>query len=261
MSGSFANTIVDTADGEAFTVGTGLSDFDHERDDHRWFQRAAEFYPAATIGTTKKPSVMIIGDSLSAGVTDAAGYQGDVGIIARSIGLNFGYISSSVPGDRVQCLASTYTKRLSLAAYVTSVIFQLGVNDLSAGFTAANMQGWMSTVWSAFANSTRKTFQTTITPTSTSTDAFATLTNQTPASSDSVRKTVNQFIRSCPNPLAGMFPMADVYEPYRDAGKWNIVPASTSCILPITPDGVHPSVAAYDYPERANIIPKVALSR
>jgi len=111
-------------------------------------------------------------------------------------------------------------------------------------------------------------FQTTITPSTTSTDSFATLANQTAALSFSTagngtREQLNDWlrdggpirdgvaaaigapdaIRSSHNahPLSGVLEMADTVESSRNSGKWKV----DGTALKWTGDGIHPSNYAY----------------
>jgi lysophospholipase L1-like esterase len=79
-------------------------------------------------------------------------------------------------------------------------------------------------------------FQNTITPSTTSTDSWATTGNQTPESSNAVRVQVNDWIRTVPSPLSGYFEIADLAETARNSGIWK---------AGYTSDGLHPNATGH----------------
>jgi hypothetical protein len=258
--GSYSNSIVDVTNGEALAAGGAVTDMTMGGTIVDGFSGQINIYPAAIIGNTTKPSVMVLGDSVALGVTDAVDYQGDTGTVARTLGSYFGYINASVGGERAQNVAASYTNRLALAAYVSSVVVSLGVNDIfAAGSTASATQGYLSTIWAAFASASRKVFQTTLTPITTGT--WSTLSGQTLASGSSNRGPVNAFIRARPAPLSGAFAVTDVYEPWRNAATWDIKTSNTTTLVAMTPDGIHPASYAYGLVEKSGVIQLSAFAR
>lgn len=151
--------------------------------------------------------------------------------------------------------------------YATHAIVEYGTNDLgqpyaggatpNAAATLATYKARLLNLWGLFSNSGLKTYQTTLTPGSTSTDGYATLANQTPQTYNPIRVLANDWFRdgapltgSVPadtgstdptvvrvgqpgHPLKGIVEVADSVESSRNSGKWK----SPN----YTDDGSHPT--------------------
>lgn len=228
-------------------------------------------WPLALIGRTSGKACAIIADSLGEGVGDVSDSSDHVGLLARLIGPVRPYINLSQSGDRLELFLQSATKRLELLAYVRSVIFALGVNDIGAGRSLNQIKADLIAVWGRAKGelaSGGRVFQTTITPSTTSTDSFATLANQTAAGSFSTagngtREQLNDWLRDgapikdglaaaiaapdairsghAAHPLFGVLEMADTVESSRNSGKWKI----DGTAFKWTGDGIHPSNFAY----------------
>lgn len=195
-------------------------------------QAGRYFGPAAIISNTSCASVFLLGDSRINGQNDTADATGDVGQLARSIGREFGYINVGIPGDRASAVATGYAKRLDLSKYCSHVVSNLGTNDLFQGNSAATIQGNIQTIATAFARAGRSVYWATITPSTTSTDSWATTANQTVKTSEANRVAVNNWLRTGGIPyLLGHFECADPVETARDSGVWK-APGRTT-------DGTH----------------------
>jgi lysophospholipase L1-like esterase len=162
------------------------------------------------------------------------------GTLARDVGL---------PG------AAPKTKQW-LDGYTHAVVM-LGINDVNqSNISASQVADNLALVWRRAATRGLKVWGCTITPNSTSTDAWATVGNQTPGTYEAKRLTVNAWIRagapldptaltyvavgtpgavvagSATHPLRGYFETADTVESARDSGKWK---------AGYTSDGLHPN--------------------
>lgn len=211
--------------------------------------------PIAILGLTTKPSVLIIGDSRSAGQDESAagGSAGttEVGQITRSLFPSIGFINCSNPGERAQLVAATNTLRCGLSQFVTHVICQLGVNDVGNSRTAAQALTDIQTIRAACQG--RKFYQATILPVSSSTNSWATVAAQTTASYNAQRVTLNNLIRANPTGFSGYLETADPVESSRDSGLWK-APAYTV-------DGVHGSTAGYQLIQNARVIDPALILR
>ena len=173
--------------------------------------------PAAVLGTplsSPTPSVLIVGDSIAAGQNDGGagsgqpliGYNQDYiglgggGYIVRAlVAANIGCVNIAVPSDEAAgfLLGSNHFLRMTHAGACTSAICQYGVNDIANGASLATIQANLITIWNQLNNRGLRTFQTTITPETTSTDFFVTTANQTIVSSagNTVRINLNTWLR------------------------------------------------------------------
>jgi hypothetical protein len=152
-------------------------------------------YPLAIIGITNRASVAIIGDSRGYGQNDTnSDSTGDRGEIARSVGPNYAYINLSVPGDKAQTWIANSTQRRLVAAYCNRYPVQLGINDLTASRTSAQLITDFATIFGLLGG---KKYPVTIPPKSTSSDSWATTANQTvDAASNVNRISFNGSVRS-----------------------------------------------------------------
>lgn len=87
------------------------------------------FSPVAIVASTIRRSALLIGSSRTHGTGDTYDSTGDLGILARSIGPGWGYINAGNPSDTAVLLIASHALRVALAAYVSDVIVELGVND------------------------------------------------------------------------------------------------------------------------------------
>lgn len=171
----------------------------------------ATLRPAAIIGTTTRPSVLLIGDSRMAGYGDTMDSTLDVGEVARSIGPYFGYTNFGVPGDRAEFFRKNGAVRLQMAQFCTHVIGNLAGNDIIQNRPAADIIADLKAIWALPGLAGHDVSWSTIGTYTPSADAL-------PASEE-VRRAVNAFIRSTPAPLARHFELAELDEPWRDAGN------------------------------------------
>jgi hypothetical protein len=219
------------------------------------------FFPAAIIGQTTRPSVLLAGDSRIWGQQDTADAYGDIGGIARSIGPALAYINVAAPGDAVGEAVVSYANRLALSAYTTHVISAYGINDISGGNSAATIVTNTNTFISFFSG--KPVWVTTLPPETTSSDTWATPTrtapsspnNQTLSSFNSVRVTYNTDVRSGTSIVGarGYIDLASLVESGWNSGYW----IGPNC----TPDGVHESVVCTLLEQAAGVVPVGSITR
>jgi hypothetical protein len=236
----YTNTPANVSAGEAFLFGATTPDLTMGGTVTDGDGGSNMSGPLAIIGTTTRPSVFISGDSRAMGLKDTPDIPADdLGDIARSVGPSFSYINAGISGDTVNAASTNYTKRLALSQYCSHIVVNYGVNDLFAGRTAAQVQSSLTTLYGLFGG--KPIIQATIEPETTSTDSWATTVNQTKVGWDSVRITVNNWIRSVPPLTIGYLEVADVYETARNSGLFKVNGTANY----FTSDGVHGVLASY----------------
>lgn len=88
----------------------------------------------AIIGQASKASMMLLGDSRVAGAQDTSDSALDIGIFARSIGVQFGYVNFGVSGQYLNHdITGSTSARLSLLPYVSDVLIGYPINDILLG--------------------------------------------------------------------------------------------------------------------------------
>jgi lysophospholipase L1-like esterase len=233
------------------------------------------YQPEAIIGSgpSLTPSILIIGDSIAQGFGDVTGNGAGTwtaGFIIRAINETHPYVRMEAYGDlfRNSGEVNNVYGRDAPIKYGHYAICEYGVNDIYAlGDTLAQVQASAILVWSKLARRGVKTYQTTLTPETTSTDSWATSGNQTPTTGNTVRIGFNDWVRqgapmliasagALPtattngttnavyarqpgHPLVGYFEIADIAETSRDSGIWV---TNGTANYPTT-DGIHPSTA------------------
>lgn len=226
-----------SGDQEAVEGGTGL--VDRTTGTTIPFVGVQGYAPLALLGnpvdkTVRSKCIGIIGDSISNGSLED---DKDLGYIVRALAnANLPWLHMSKGGETAQIWLdqSVTHRRRRLIAPCSHAIVEYGTNDVyGSSRTVAQIQADLTAIWTALNDRGIKVFQTTITPQTTSTDSWATTANQTINSAkNTVRVTVNDWIRTVPAPLAGYFDAADAAESARNSGLWN--PG-------FTPDGIHPN--------------------
>lgn len=178
------------------------------------------FKPTLILGWTTRPSFAIAGDSKqdNAVLHDTVGdLLGLVGESQRIIGASYAHVNLAMTGEALSEALGRYTLRQVLASYCSNVISNYGRNDLSNGRTAAQIMADIST----FRVLLGKPFaQHTITPVSTSTDAWATTVNQTTAVNNAARITLNDSLRFGASGIDYLVEVADSVETARNSGIW-----------------------------------------
>lgn len=219
-------------------------------------------YPLAVLGMSSKPSVMLIGDSRASGKSDSTattqagapntnlGFWG-VGEIGRSLDYGVAYSNFACESDTARQFTLTSTLRRALAADHTHVFVQYGINDVSAGRTAVAIETDLALIYGYFP--TKKVIVSTISPKSSSTDAWATAVNQTLDTQNGVRTAINDWLRAKPAPIVACFDVADAMETARNSGLWKNVGDGTATAA-MTGDGLHASAFGYNRVKLAGAI-------
>lgn len=238
----------------------------------------AGYGPIAVIGTpftARTPCVGLVGDSILYGSGDTN--PNGMGFAVRALAAaNIPYISVAKPGEQASSVNTEagFQKRMALTAACTAVIEEYGQNDRANGRTLAQIQADRLTLWGYYADRGIKVYATTNTPNTTSTDSWATTTNQTLTSSESIRTQLNDWLRdgapidatskaavprgttsnvlragSPGHPLVGYIEVADTVETARNSGIWK---------ASYTGDGTHPN--ATGHAAAASAIPTAKLA-
>lgn len=210
--------------------------------------------PAALLGnaTPAAKSVLFLGDSEGIGAFDTAYWTrpalGFGGFAIRALSGAAGLINAAISGDQASWFAGTNGsfRRLSNAARCNSAIIQYGANDIfNNSETAAALEGYNLNIATDLRQlGIAKVFLTTLTPRTTSTDSWATTTNQTTVTGETQRVAYNTWVRAgCPvnattlaavavgtsgallagsfgHPITGFFDIATTVESSLNSGKW-----------------------------------------
>jgi lysophospholipase L1-like esterase len=223
------------------------------------------YNPVAVLGTFEssmaKPIVALWGDSITLGTGDADTSLGFASQALIRDGIPF--IKLARGAERAKNVGPDPTRRarrFPLAGGCTKAAIFYGTNDYNAGGdTAAQTEANLVTFWRASADRGMKVLAATFTPRTTSTDSWATTTNQTPAAGGAARIAINDWIRdgapldattlapvavgaagvragSATHPLLGWLELADVVESARNSNIWK---------ANYTADGVHPNSSAH----------------
>jgi lysophospholipase L1-like esterase len=199
------------------------------------------YKPVAVIGKSqsKRKSALLVGDSIFWGSgdntsnVDPHGY----GQIAMKNNNN-PYMAIPRVTERANHFATITNRqfRIQLAKYCDFALCDYGINDVRGSRTLDQIKADLQTVWGVLVKRGLPVFQSTITPATTSTDAWATVANQTIDATNSVRTQLNDWIRTTPSPLSGYFEIADLAETSRNSGIWK---------AGYTDDGLHPNTTAH----------------
>lgn len=196
--------------------------------------------PMLSLAQTTAPAVLIFGDSISYGEQDQGDTSGDTGSVARSVGPNFAYANYGIRGDSVFKWLTNSPVRRAVLPYFSHVIFEFGVNDfIVQGRTAAQLA--VDTQSAVALMGGKKTFACTILPSTTTTDNYATLVNQTPVSWNADRITENDRRRTVPAGFTSCFDLASALESSLDSG---LIAAGLG-YFDSTKSTVHPQQAGY----------------
>ena len=166
--------------------------------------------------------------------------------------VNRGLIESGVPFVPVADAGDKLSNWLTLRDYTrmaiistvgcSSVVDQLDINDMTAGSSAATIEAWHISLANALlANGVQAVYLTTTPPVATSTDGFATTTNQTSFAYTTVLNSVNVWKRTIPAPFAGYFETANAVSSAQDSDKW----AVNASVCYLTCDGTHMTPTGY----------------
>lgn len=204
-------------------------------------------------------SLVGVGDSITFGTGESSPFQnGNGGYLTRAVNDTMPHFKVAVSGMRAGSYftKSVGTRANSYLSLGTHASVMFGTNDIFLdGRTLAQMQSYLTYVWTILANRGLKVNACTIVPQTTSTDSWVTTGNQTTKSGETVRTAVNDWIRAgapltgptgaiitmgtTGHPLWGYYESADAVESSRNSGIWK---ASGSAY---TADGTHPSTLGH----------------
>ena len=204
--------------------------------------------PVDPIKAALTPSFVVWGDSLAFGFNEQNAYTadgvGDVGPLERWLAGSLGYgvvnmaVSSTKAKDWVLMDLGNFPRSVAAVSGMGSHhVIQLGINDLATS-TAAQLQASIERLASFWVQRGRRVYGTTVTPKSSSTDAWATTGAQTTDASNGQRVAYNTTLRAggVAN-LTGHVELADTLESARNSGVWK-APGYTA-------DGLHGTATAY----------------
>ena len=205
--------------------------------------------PAAILTTpTVKPTVAVIGDSISQGSGDEGSGEGYWDRWAKPNKVRL--TRAAVNGELARYILDDTNNRDTVWAQVTGVdwlVCALGTNDVAQWQSETGIKTQLEKVWDRMkASSRRGVYQTTIPPYTQSSDGWTTVSGQTLRTFENIRVNLNAWLRSgapitgrgsigaSTHPLTGVLDIAPAVE---DAtGKW---------LANMTADGVHPSPAGH----------------
>lgn len=225
--------------GDQGTVGNGIADTTGTV----WTGTAGgnPWGPYAVISLTRRPAVMLITDSRGVGTgmtSNSAPYAGE---LQPQIAPFYGCMSMGRGSMTAQQLASgQFAKRAEYLAYVTHAVLQIGTNDIAAGRTAVQVTADRQTIKANAPNVIWS--ETTLAPKTTSSDAFATVANQTVDATNAERIKFNDQVRARNIGFNQFFELADGVESSRNSGKYKAPPQVYEAI---TADGNHVNNAGY----------------
>lgn len=246
------------------------------------------YYPSAILGMSNVPSVYAVGDSRCAGLDDTP--SSDIGLsavgeICRSLTGYLPYCNAGLPTDQAQTFvaqAALTGYRKALGVYHTHVHCQYGINDLyvgggaygatGTGATLAALQAKITALLALFPTLTPSL--STLPPVTTTTDAFASCSNQTVVTNGSVstvRIPYNTWVKTKPLGIQNAFDVAAVVEEPSLPGTWkaqNITAGSgvastwtnklgvvgSVTALMVNPDGIHETAYSYGLIQQTNAI-------
>jgi hypothetical protein len=205
--------------------------------------------PLTVLGKSRNPGNGwgLLGDSMFRGTGDGATILGDIvaSWVVRALTDNPAAPTKFVTshhrvargGDQVSYYLGTGAqRRLAFASGWTHVLGDLGVNDLGNGaMTFAQVQANLLALWNALAARDCKVYWTTVTPYTSSTDAWATVGGQTARAGFGAGNThwanINAWLLTVPAPLSGVLDVASVVTD----------PATGFWKAGATTDGLHPT--------------------
>jgi lysophospholipase L1-like esterase len=212
--------------------------------------------PFAIISTTTKPSVILIGDSITYGQGDtaesataaSAGIRGSIAKSFSGVSTTLPFLNISTGGLQAANWPTLCTKRDDVLPFASHYVVALGRNDISVAVASANttrtsVEAIITAILAA--NPSAKITVTTLTPSSTSTSGdWTSAADQTTTSRNGERVTYNGYVRAGTISGAnnGYFEIADQVENSRDDGLWK----SDGTADKYTADGIHPTAAGYD---------------
>lgn len=193
---------------------------------------------------TDLPSVLVVGDSIAAGTGDTADAYGRCGYINKALNNTTCFASVARGGHLATQLEAAGNGQFAAAVAIsaTDVIIELCRNDIWNSYSASATLTSLRNAAAPYLAAGMKVWVTTCPPTTTSTDGWTTLVNQTisNASRETERNTYNTDIKAnyASYGFSGVIDVCSVWES-GSTGKWRVDLANQ------TTDGVHPSAAMH----------------
>ena len=203
--------------------------------------------PVAIIAPTTRPSAMLVGDSRLFGafdrIDDATGDRGD---LCRFLGPGYAYIQLGVSGDTLAGFLANSIMRQSLFRYCSFMISEGGVNDIASDAAALLVAELRSKVAALFTHG--PVYGTTAYPITTSTDGWATMTNQMVPASGEQLAAFNALVRAGIAGELNHIDISDAVDPGRTR-KWSVTGVENG----FTEDGLHTNSAGALLIKRSSI--------
>jgi hypothetical protein len=201
----------------------------------------AFIYPMCIVATTTKASFFLLGDSRTIGSTSAGGStapdsNGNMGQVAQSLGVGYGFINCGVGGSQLSQFNTGGRKRQILGnTYCSHVINGYGINDIrTAGGnrTALQLQGDFTIAAKRFP--TKTVIGCTLSPATTGT--FTTAGGQTADGNAAARQTFDAWMLTKPAPYKYTVDIAAQTQDTTLTDVW---------LANYTGDGLHCDAAGY----------------
>lgn len=195
--------------------------------------------PVAVACRHKSKSICLFGDSIG------YGYGPQIspgGVLVPSLSGTLPLLNMSVPGNAASKFSTSNATQLQLAGLCTSAANENGINDLIAGNTAAQVLASRAAMAALIPI---PIIPTTITPSGSSADNFATATNQTTAGYNPDRATINNAVRALPAFIDITSPLEDGLNSglWKNVGDLSAAQATTQTASPYL--GLHPTAFGY----------------
>ena len=204
-----------------------------------------------------------IGDSIMAGYQDNGN---ELGWFGRTF-TGYRYLKMGQSGEKISYGGSetVHTLRLAVARGCNAGFAVYGTNDFGNGYSAAATEQNLMQLFRQMAAQGMTCYGATIPPLTTSTDNWATTTNQTVTANESVRVAINDWLRAgmplnsstlapvavgtsgaliagnTGHPVKRVYDLCSVCETSQDSGIWK----ANGTAYTYTPDGTHPSPTSY----------------
>lgn len=192
----------DAYTGDKLTASAGTTaDMTHSAYASLTNDKGAGYGPNVIYGLLQTSTVVHIGDSIGQSVADTvngppAGIH--AGWVDRAFADTIPLINTCRHAERGDAwFGATLAHRRGLAYSGNRVIVAYGNNDFytTTNVTALQMQNTIIPIWRAFNQRGYKVWAVTVSPRTSSTDAWATSVNQTPIANGAARVTYNQWLR------------------------------------------------------------------
>jgi lysophospholipase L1-like esterase len=208
--------------------------------------------PVAVLGIPDQRHVSVFawGDSITYGLSDGTGSAaGSYGWLERGLesvnGTTIPSVNCSRHGETsIVYVDGTSIARTALMEYATHAVFGHGSNNIALGGALPTVQGHCQAIWAQARRMGLKVYHMTLIPRTTSTDAWATAANQTPASGFAAgdkRDQFNSWLRAqaAASVIDGVIDVAAMVEDSANPGKWRTDAGA------LTGDGIHPNSAGH----------------